>query len=133
VRGKWEVDSTAEVQKWLDDLSPQDTPRVSAALDLLREGGPGLGRPMVDSVKGSRHHNMKELRPRGGNIRVLFAFDPRRHAVLLVGGDKTNDWRGWYERNIPLADRLFDDHLKTIGGGEPWGPGAGRRSEPRCR
>ena len=54
---------------------------------------------------------MKELRPRGGQLRVLFAFDPRRTAILLVGGDKTNEWSAWYERAIPEADRLYDEHL----------------------
>jgi hypothetical protein len=62
---------------------------------------------------------MKELRSRGGHLRVLFAFDPKRQAILLVGGDKTNDWEGWYDRNIPVADRLYDDHLKNL---EPKNP-----------
>jgi hypothetical protein len=57
---------------------------------------------------------MKELRPQGTNIRVLFAFDPRRMAILLIGGDKTGEWRSWYERMIPIADRLYDDHLSAL-------------------
>jgi len=82
--------------------------------------GPMLGRPCADAIAGSRHRNMKELRSAGGHLRALFAFDPRRRAVILMGGDKTNDWRGWYTRNIPLADKLYDSHLRSIGKEAPW-------------
>lgn len=57
---------------------------------------------------------MKELRPPAGNIRILFAFDPRRVAILLIGGDKTHRWQDWYERMVPIADQLYDDHLETL-------------------
>ncbi len=57
---------------------------------------------------------MKELRPRGGNLRVLFAFDPRRAAILLMGGDKTGRWQAWYAEVIPIADDLYDEHLETL-------------------
>jgi hypothetical protein len=57
---------------------------------------------------------MKELRPPEGNIRILFAFDPRRAAILLLGGDKTNQWSTWYDRMIPVADRRYDQHLDTL-------------------
>ena len=57
---------------------------------------------------------MKELRPRGGHLRVLFAFDPRRAAILLVGGDKRGQWAAWYERAIPAADDLYDEHLAQL-------------------
>jgi hypothetical protein len=57
---------------------------------------------------------MKELRPRGGFIRILFAFDPRRTAILLVGGDKRDRWSSWYEEMIPVADQLFDEHLGSL-------------------
>lgn len=56
---------------------------------------------------------MKELRSVGGNLRALFAFDPRHQAIILLGGDKT-DWRGWYEQNIPRADDLYDDYLDYL-------------------
>lgn len=65
-------------------------------------------------MEGSRHPNMKELRPLGSNIRVLFAFDPRRAAILLIGGDKTDRWREWYEEMIPVADRLYEVHLEEL-------------------
>ncbi len=88
---------------------------------------------MAKSIKSSRHHEMKELRQ--GHYRALFAFDPRGRAVVLVGGDKTNDWRGWYERNIPVADRLYDQHLRSIGGGgQQWQQGrVGARSAASSR
>jgi len=85
-----------------------------AAVEVLAELGPGLGRPFVDTLGGSRHRSMKELRPRGGHLRVLFAFDPRRTAVLLVGGDKTDRWERWYEGAIARADRLYDEHLADL-------------------
>jgi hypothetical protein len=98
---------------------------VAAALDQLERHGPRLGRPFVDSIKRSRHHNMKELRSVGGHLRALFAFDPRRRAVVLLGGDKTNDWKGWYARSIPRADQLYTRHLRNRGGRGEW-PGQSR-------
>lgn len=69
---------------------------------------------MADTVSGSRHPNMKELRPPGSNVRILFAFDPRRMGILLIGGDKTGRWREFYEETIPEAGRLYDEHLKEL-------------------
>jgi hypothetical protein len=86
-----------------------------AAIELLEDKGPTLGRPAVDRVVGSRHHNMKELRSFGGFLRALFVFDPARRAIVLVGGDKRDDWTGWYERNIPIADDVYDQHLHEEG------------------
>jgi len=98
-------------------LDDSDARALLAAIRVLRDQGPMLGRPLVDTVVGSRHANLKELRPgstRRTEIRVLFAFDTQREAILLVGGDKSRDWRGWYRRNIPLADDRFDDHQATL-------------------
>ena len=106
-----------EFQNWLGSLDQETYNRVLAAADILREDGPSLGRPLVDTVKGSRFANMKELRPPAPGrltIRVLFAFDPVRQAILLVGGDKRNDWDKWYKRNIPLADARFARHLAEL-------------------
>ena len=124
-----------EVREWMHGLGARDRARVAGALDLLERRGPALGRPAVDSVRGSRHHNMKELRSTGGHLRALFAFDPRRRAVVLVGGDKTNDWTGWYTRNIGRADALYDQHLRSMGKEGGWkGPGRpGGRSEGSSR
>lgn len=110
-RVSWDVFFTETAEQWLDALSDEDFDRVIAAADLL--SGPGLGRPTVDSITASRHANMKELRT--GTLRALFAFDPQRCAIVLLGGDKRGDWTGWYERNIPLADDRFDQHLREKG------------------
>ena len=83
-----------------------------AAVGALRQAGPSLGRPQVDTLRGSRYPNMKELRR--GTIRILFAFDPERTALLLVGGDKSGRWRQWYVDAIAEADRLFGQHLREI-------------------
>lgn len=109
-----EIEYTDQFGEWYEPLDETEQDAVTAAVDYLAERGPGLGRPLVDTVSGSRHPNMKELRPPAGNLRVLFAFDPRRMAILLIGGDKTNRWREWYEQTIPIADRLYDEHLETL-------------------
>jgi len=82
---------------------------------LLQYKGPGLPRPYSDSVHTSRHSNMKELRIQhaGRPYRILYAFDPRRCAILLVGGDKTGNDH-WYEEFVPHADELYDRHLKEL-------------------
>lgn len=110
----WEVELTDEFGQWYGDLSEDEQEDVRVAVDALEERGPALGRPFADTVKGSRHANMKELRPPEGNLRVLFAFDPRRMAILLIGGDKTGRWRKFYQRMIPVADDLYDEHLKEL-------------------
>lgn len=111
------------VRDWLLALRAQDRDSarlVAAALDKLADEGPTRGRSLVDRVKGSGHHNMKELRPGSAGrseVRILFAFDPSRAAILLVAGDKSGDWQGWYRKNIPVADRRYDEHLKNREGG----------------
>jgi hypothetical protein len=123
---------TEEAKKWYLSLRPEERIRVNASVNRLRQVGPTLGRPTADRIKSSRHHNMKELRSTGGHLRVLFAFDRRQRAVLLVGGDKTNDWKGWYRTNIPKADKLFDQHLRDNGGEGRWRNG-GRTSDGPTR
>jgi hypothetical protein len=118
----WRIQFTAEAERWYKALNVEDTNRITAAMNRLQRKGPALGRPFVDSIKGSRHHNTKEMRSIGGNLRALFIFDPNRRAVVLVGGDKTGNWKGWYKENIPRADRLYDQHLRNIGGEGPWRP-----------
>jgi hypothetical protein len=110
----WEAEYTDQFEGWWNDLSPDDQERVTAAVELLQEHGPSLGRPLVDTLEGSRHPNMKELRPLGGYMRILFAFDPRRTAILLVGGDKSGLWSEWYAEALPKADRLYDEHLASL-------------------
>ena len=101
--------------EWLTRLEEESFIQVRAAINILRDRGPQLGRPLVDSVTGSRHKNMKELRPGSAGrseLRVLFAFDPARAAILLVGGDKSGRWPDWYRSAIPLADDRYDRHLE---------------------
>jgi hypothetical protein len=113
-RVSWEVEYTDEFEQWWNTLSLEEQAAIDAAVDMLAQIGPALGRPWVDTIKTSRHPNMKELRPRGGYIRILFAFDPRRTAILLIGGDKKSQWTRWYEQMVPVADRLYDDHLQEL-------------------
>ncbi|MBX3426656.1 MAG: type II toxin-antitoxin system RelE/ParE family toxin [Pirellulales bacterium] len=111
----WDVEYTDEFEAWWDTLTPSQQSDIDACVDVLMERGPNLGRPYVDSVNGSRHPNMKELRTQSGGdpLRTLFAFNPERTAILLIGGDKTGDDR-FYERMIPVADRLYDVHLMEL-------------------
>lgn len=111
----WQVEFTDEFEIWWNTLSADEQESISASVELLETFGPGLSRPHVDTVNGSRHSNMKELRTqhRGRPIRTFFAFDPRRSAILLIGGDKTADKR-FYDRMIPLAGRLYDEHLRQL-------------------
>lgn len=110
----WTVVLHPEVREWLAGLADKDRHQVLAALKELQTSGPTLGRPWVDTLAHSRHRNMKELRPRGTTIRLLFAFGPQRCAVVLVAGDKKHQWIRWYESSIPLADTRFDEHLDLL-------------------
>ncbi|MFN2544599.1 MAG: type II toxin-antitoxin system RelE/ParE family toxin [Actinomycetota bacterium] len=113
----WEVEFHPACEAWADDLPQADGEALLAAIRVLRAEGPALGRPLVDRIKGSRHANMKELRPGSTGrteVRVLFAFDRQRRAVLLVGGDKIEDWKGWYKENVSIADDRFDEHQARI-------------------
>ncbi len=111
----WEVEFSAEFEQWWQSLVLAEQEALLVSIKLLRGMGPLLGRPHADTVNGSRHSNMKELRTqcRGKPLRTFFAFDPRRRAILLIGGDKTGDDR-FYARMIPQADRIYDEHLMKI-------------------
>ena len=119
VEGKgypWVVDLDL-VYDWLRAVDEDTYDQVVAALRVLATVGPGLGRPLVDTLVGSRHNNMKELRPGSSGrseVRILFAFDPRRHAILLLAGDKQGSWKKWYRTNIPIADDRYDKHLARL-------------------
>lgn len=112
----WQVKVTEEYASWFTALIKEDlgsATHVAQAVAALREEGPTLGRPLVDRIKGSRIHHLKELRPgsRGrSEIRIIFAFDPTRSALLLLGGDKAGNWQRWYRDNIPLAEQLYLDY-----------------------
>ena len=118
--GGWTVLLSEEVKALLAKLVKEDeeTARlVRAAVRILTQDGPALGRPLVDTIKGSKFKNLKELRPGSSGrseVRVLFAFDPQRQAILLVAGDKSKDWKGWYPKAIRQAERLYAEHLRTL-------------------
>lgn len=111
----WEVEYTSEFGDWWDGLTEEEQNRVAMVVDLLEERGPFLRRPYSDVIVSSRHAHMKELiiQHAGRPYRILYAFDPRRHAILLIGGDKTGDDR-WYETFVPIADSLYDEHLAEL-------------------
>lgn len=108
----WEAERTIEFDEWWETLTDSEQRRVVASVEALEELGPVAGRPLVDSVKGSRHSNMKELRV-GSTIRVFFAFDPMQIAILLLGGDKAGKTKRFYKQMIRKADRIYDEHLIT--------------------
>ena len=111
----WEVEVTDQFLGWWSGLTVEQQESLTARVNLLAEQGPDLGRPVVDRIHMSRHHSMKELRAaQGGALRVLFMFDPRRQAILLLGGDKSGEWNAWYAWAVPLADDLYDTYLAEL-------------------
>ena len=111
----WQVDAVEDFEEWWNDLSEAEQIEISAVVRLLREMGPMLGFPYSSGISESKFHNMRELRIqyRGKPYRVLYAFDPTRAAILLVGGNKTGKDR-WYKKHVPIADKLFRQHLKSL-------------------
>ena len=112
---QWNVEYTDEFLAWWRTLTEAGQDAVTESVKLLAARGPQLARPHADTVKGSRHNHMKELRTQhaGRPLRTFFAFDPHRTAILLIGGDKSGDKR-FYKRMIPFADRLYDIYLNKI-------------------
>lgn len=110
VGDEWDVYVVDEVLDWIDHLDDATHARVVQAIDALTEGGPSLGRPLVDTIAGSNIPNLKELRP--GTVRILFTFDPWRAGILLVAGDKAGQWQAWYRHAIPLAEQRYAVYLK---------------------
>jgi hypothetical protein len=113
----WEVEFTDEFGAWWDGLNAAEQKSVDFGVRLLQEVGPMLRMPHSSGVGISRHGHLRELRIQheGRPYRVLYAFDPRRVALLLIGGDKTGNDR-WYEEYVPVADSIYDRHLKDLGG-----------------
>jgi hypothetical protein len=110
-----EVEYTDAFGEWSDGLTEDEQESVAAAVEVLEERGTELRHPYSSQVMSSRHGHLRELKVqhRGRPIRVLYPFDQRRIAILLIGGDKTGDDR-WYEKFVPMADRLYDEHLKQL-------------------
>jgi hypothetical protein len=111
----WSVEFTDEFNTWWESLTADEQVEIAAKVELLEQRGPTLPRPHSDVIVTSRHANMKELRGKVDErqLRVLYAFDPKRTALLLIGGDKTGDPK-WYEKFVPIADDIFDRHLKEL-------------------
>lgn len=112
----YEVEFTDEFQGWYEDtLDAEEQKSVARVVEMLEEAGTALGHPYSSGIKGSKFPHMRELRiqHQGHPYRVLYAFDPRRAALLLLGGEKTGDDR-WYDKMIPQADALYATHLKEI-------------------
>ena len=100
---------------WWEETTEAEQESIAASVGLLEAKGPQLGFPHSSGINGSRHDHMRELRIQheGRPYRILYAFDPRRSAILLIGGDKTGDKR-WYDVHVPIADRLYDAHLEAL-------------------
>ena len=118
----WEVEYEY-IEDWLDEQDDETVASIFAALELLSQTGPTLGRPIVDTIQGSNVKNMKELRPPSPGrteIRILFAFDPARSAIMLLAGDKAQGknskrkWSGWYKTAIPTAEQVYTEHLSRM-------------------
>jgi len=110
-----EVEYTDVFERWWRTLTETEQEDVSATVELLEAKGPQLPFPYSSGVNSSKHSHMRELRiqHQGRPYRVLYAFDPRRVAILLTGGDKTGKAR-WYDENIPIADKLYDEHIREL-------------------
>ena len=115
MQNEWDVEYTDEFGAWWEAITEAEQESIAASVGLLEAKGPQLGFPHSSGINGSRHAHMRELRVQhaGRPYRVLYAFDPRRNAILLIGGDKTGDKR-WYDVHLPIADRLYDAHLEAL-------------------
>jgi hypothetical protein len=115
----WDVEFTDEFGEWWEGLTSNEQASVDFTVRLLEAKGPSLDFPHSSQIKGSKHGNMRELRVQhaGQPYRVFYAFDPRRMAILLIGGHKTGDDQ-FYDRMVPAADKIYDEHLVEIGHGK---------------
>ena len=111
----WEVEYTGEFETWWESLNETEQAVIDSSVRLLEQFGPFLKFPHCSDVRQSRHGNMRELRSQyaGNPYRTFYAFDPRRTAILLIGGVKTGNER-FYEEMIPKADKIYDEYLKEI-------------------
>lgn len=119
----WKIDYSYIVG-WLDLQDDETVACIFAALEVLQDRGPSLGRPLVDTLSEVTVANLKELRPASpgrSEVRILFAFDPQRSAIMLLAGDKAKGrnmkekWSGWYKKAIPAAERIYREHLERLG------------------
>ncbi|MEH1845240.1 MAG: type II toxin-antitoxin system RelE/ParE family toxin [Nostoc sp.] len=111
----WNVEYTNEFENWWLTLEEDTQDTITAVVNLLAEKGTALPFPYSSGISNSRHSHMRELRIqyKGNPVRVFYAFDPRRSAILLIGGDKTGNDR-FYEEYVPIADRLYDEYIEEL-------------------
>jgi hypothetical protein len=112
----WNVEYTDEFEAWwTEKLAPDEQDEIAAVVGLLERKGPQLPFPYSSAIKQSKYAHLRELRIQHGGkpFRVLYAFDPRRTAILLIGGEKTGQQR-WYQKQIRVADRLYEEHLEQL-------------------
>jgi hypothetical protein len=111
----WEIIYSTDFEEWLRALDLDSAKGIARSLGILKALGPMLGRPYVDTLKGSRIKNLKELRTQSKQhvYRSLFVFDTERNAIVLIGGDKRGDKR-FYQRMIPLAEEIYDEYLRRF-------------------
>lgn len=111
----WKVEYTDEFGSWYESLSEGMQDDIDRAVGLLEARGPSLPFPHSSGIEMSKHRHMRELRVQSGGepLRIFYAFDPRRTAILLIGGNKVGDAR-FYDRMVPAADRLYDEYLDEI-------------------
>ncbi|MBI1774304.1 MAG: type II toxin-antitoxin system RelE/ParE family toxin [Proteobacteria bacterium] len=111
----WVVEYTDEFGEWWATLTEDEQAAISNHVGELERRGPLLPFPYSSGVEGSKHGHMRELRVQSGGkpLRIFYAFNPERAAILLIGGDKTGDDR-FYERYVPIADKLYDVHLEEL-------------------
>ena len=112
----WEVEFSDKFGEWWDALDEDEQVDVSAAVELLEREGPFLAFPFSSKIQGSRYGEIRELRIQhaGDPYRVLYAFDPRRIAFLLLGGNKGGEEKSWYRKNVPVAEKIYKAHLETL-------------------
>lgn len=111
----WEVEYTDEFGGWWETLTEAEQISVAAGVELLEKAGPHLRFPYSSGIQDSEHSHMRELRIQhaGNPYRILYAFDPRRTALLLIGSNKTSE-KQWYDKFIPIADKLYTEHLRSL-------------------
>jgi hypothetical protein len=112
----WTINETDVFGEWYEQQEEDLQESVIISLSILKEIGPSLGRPHVDTLNNSVYSNMKELRVQHKKkvIRIFFAFDPKREAIILIAGDKKGKSKKFYEKMIPLADELYKKHLEGL-------------------
>ena len=110
---KWKVTDHSKYTEWFESRGEDLQDKILEMVELLQQEGPMLGRPHADTLEGSTYPNMKELRVqhRGNPWRIIFAFDPERRGILLLGGNKAGN-SNWYDKNIPIADKRYAEHLE---------------------